>query len=38
VQVDLDAEAALEPLDRDLDVDLAHPRQQLLARLRVAPQ
>ena len=38
VQLDLDAEAALEPRDRDLDVHLAHPREQLLAGLRVAAE
>ncbi len=38
VQLDLDAEAALQPRDRDLDVHLAHPREQLLAGLRVAAQ
>ena len=38
VKVDVHAEAALEPVDRDLDVDLAHSREELLARLRVTPQ
>ena len=38
MQLDLDAEAALKPLDRDLDVDLAHAGEQLLARLRVATE
>ena len=38
VQLDLDAEAALEPRDRDLDVHLAHPREQLLAGLGVAAE
>src|SRR5581483_7081468 len=38
VQLDLDAEPVLQPADRDLDVHLAHPRQQLLARLWIAPE
>ena len=38
VQLHLDAEAALRALDGDLDVDLAHPREQLLPGLRVAPR
>ena len=38
VEVDLDAEAALEPVDRDLDVHLGHPRHELLAGLRVAAE
>src|SRR5205814_2355592 len=32
VQLDLDAEAALQALDGDLDVDLAHAGEELLAR------
>jgi hypothetical protein len=36
VQLHLDAEPALRPLDRDLDVHLAHAGQELLPRLRVA--
>src|SRR5439155_21172633 len=35
VQVDVHAEASTQPLDRDLDVYLAHPRKQLLAGLLV---
>ena len=38
VEVDLDAEAALEPVDGDLDVHLGHAREELLAGLRVAAQ
>src|SRR4029077_19769550 len=38
VQLHLDPEAALRPLDGDLDVDLAHPGEQLLPGLRVAPE
>ena len=38
VEVDLDAEAALEPLDRDLDVHLREAGEELLARLLVAAQ
>ena len=38
VQVDVDAEAALRPLERDLDVHLAHAGEDLLARLRIAAQ
>ena len=38
VQLDVDAEAALAPLDRDLDVHLADAGEQLLARLLVAAQ
>ena len=37
-QLDLDAEAALEPVDRDLDVHLRQAREELLAGLRVAAQ
>ena len=36
MQLDLDAEAALHPLDRDLDVDLGEAGDDLLAGLRVA--
>src|SRR5213078_1560545 len=36
VQFDVDAEATVEPVDRDLDVHLAHPGEELLAGLRVA--
>jgi hypothetical protein len=36
MEVDLGAETALDPLDCDLDVDLAQPREQLLTRLGVA--
>ncbi len=36
VEVDLDAEAPLEPVDRDLDVHLREAGEQLLAGLRVA--
>src|SRR5204863_7599186 len=38
VQVDLDAEAPAQPLDRDLDVDLAHPGKKLLAGLLVTAE
>jgi hypothetical protein len=38
VELDVDTEAALRALEGDLDVHLAHPREDLLARLRVAPQ
>ena len=38
VELHVHAEAPLEPVDRDLDVDLAHPREQLVAGLRVAAQ
>src|SRR5207245_3828028 len=38
VQLDLDVEAPLQPLDRDLDVDLAHAGDQLLARLLIAAE
>ena len=38
MEFDLDAEPALEAVDRDLDVHLAHPREQLLAGLRVPAQ
>ena len=38
MQLDVDAEPALRALERDLDVHLAHPREDLLARLLVAPQ
>ena len=38
VEVDLDAEAALQPVDRDLDVHLRHARDELLAGLRVAAE
>src|SRR5207247_7692502 len=38
VQLDLDAEAALQPADRDLDVHLTHPGEELLTCLRIAPQ
>src|SRR5213076_1717570 len=38
LEVDLDVEAALEPGDGDLDVHLREPREELLARLLVAPQ
>src|SRR5207244_672420 len=37
-QVDLDAEPPAQPVDRDLDVHLAHSREQRLAGLRVAAQ
>ena len=36
LQLDVDAEAALQPLDRDLDVHLREAGEQLLARLLVA--
>src|SRR4029453_16277444 len=38
IEVDLDPEAALEPVDRDLNVHLRHPREELLAGLRVAAE
>src|SRR5207302_8886339 len=38
VQLDVDVEAAAQPVDRDLDVHLAHPGEQLLARLLVAAE
>ena len=38
VQLDLDAEAALEPLDGHLDVHLRQPGEELLARLLVAAE
>ncbi len=38
MQLHLDAEAPLRALDRDLDVHLAHPGEQLLPGLRVAAQ
>ena len=37
-ELDVDAEAALQPLDGDLDVHLAHAGEELLARLLVAAQ
>ena len=36
MQLDLDAEAALQPVDRDLDVHLREPGEELLAGLLVA--
>ena len=38
VQLDVDAEAPLEPLDRDLDVHLREAGEQLLAGLLVAAE
>src|SRR4029079_4596590 len=38
MELDVDAEAALRSLERDLDVHLAHPGEDLLPRLRVTPQ
>ncbi len=38
VQVDVDAEAVPEPVDRDLDVHLAQAGEQLVAGLRVAAE
>src|SRR5581483_12378685 len=38
VQLHLDAEPAPRAVDRDLDVHLAHARQQVLPGLLVAPQ
>src|SRR6059058_1118244 len=38
VQLDVHAEAPLQPLDRDLDVDLRQAREQLLPGLRIAPE
>ena len=38
MQLDVDAEAPLRALERDLDVHLAHPGEDLLARLLVATQ
>ena len=38
VQLDVDAEAALRALERDLDVHLAHPGEDLLPGLLVAAQ
>ena len=38
MQLHLDAEAAPRALDGDLDVDLAHPGEQLLPGLLVAAQ
>ena len=38
MQLDLDAEAALEPLDRHLDVHLREPAEELLAGLLVAAE
>ena len=38
VELDVDAEATLRALERDLDVHLAHPGEDLLAGLRVAAQ
>ena len=38
MQLDLDAEAALQPADGDLDVHLAHPGEELLTGLCVSPK
>ena len=38
MQLDVDAEAPLGALERDLDVHLAHPGEDLLAGLRIAAQ
>ena len=38
MELDVDAEAPLGALERDLDVHLAHPGEDLLARLLVAAQ
>ncbi len=38
MQVDVHAEPAVQPVDRDLDVHLREPGQELLAGLVVAPE